>query len=239
MSRLELISIHKAYDRNIVLRDLNITFESGQVTAILGDNGAGKSTLLKILSGMVHPSEGKILYKDCDISSSSVNERRRVGIEAVYQDYALFKHHSGLVNLFSQRERLSSFGFLNNRIMKARAKELFEELNLDSNLLEITPAEMSGGQQQAVAIARAVLFSPAVILLDEPTAALGAREVKKSLELIQRLKMAGKTIILVSHRFQDVFEVSDRIIVLKNGAVASDRAVQTTSIEQVVNEIVT
>jgi len=238
MSKLALSSITKSFDSNIVLQELDLEFEAGQVTAILGDNGAGKSTLLKILSGLVLPTRGAVKFKELDISDYSVSQRRDLGIEVVYQDYALFKNHSGLINLFSQREYLTRLRFLDNKRMLSEATQLFKELDLDLSLLDKTPAELSGGQQQYLAIARALLFNPSLILLDEPTAALGAREVKRTLDLINKLKSQGKTIILVSHRFQDVFEVSDRIVILKNGRISSDKLVAESSVEGVVREIV-
>jgi simple sugar transport system ATP-binding protein len=238
MKDLTLVDVQKTFDSNSVLNGINLTFKEGQVTAILGDNGAGKSTLLKSLSGLVRPTSGQVKFEEVDISSESVLKRRRLGIEAVYQDYALFKNHSVLVNLFAERELSNPFGFLNLQKMRDEAIRLFEELALDKSLLDKFPRELSGGQQQAVAIARAILFKPRVILLDEPTAALGAREVKRTLDLIKEQKAQGKIIILVSHRFQDVFEVADRIVILKNGRVSSDRLVGETSIEGVVREIV-
>jgi simple sugar transport system ATP-binding protein len=238
MKALSLISIYKSFDSNTVLKDITLTFEEGQVTAILGDNGAGKSTLLKSLSGLVMPTSGQIIFNDLDITGLSIYERRKIGIEVVYQDYALFKNHSVLANLFAERELSSSLGFLDNKKMKQIASDLFAELNLDVSLLDKYPRMLSGGQQQAVAIARAILFKPKVILLDEPTAALGAKEVRRTLDLIKEQKKQGKIIILVSHRFQDVFEVADRLVILKNGLVFSDRLVAESSIEGVVQEIV-
>lgn len=238
MKDLTLIDINKIFDSNPVLRGINLTFREGEVTAVLGDNGAGKSTLIKCLSGFVEPTSGEIRFNGSDISRLSVYERRRLGIEVVYQDYALFKNHSVLINLFAEREILTSFGFLDNQKMKEEACNLFKELNLDIGLLDKYPRELSGGQQQAVAIARAILFKPKIVLLDEPTAALGAKEVKRTLDLIKEQKKHGRIVILVSHRFQDVFEVADRIVILKNGRVFSDKLVGETSIEGVVREIV-
>lgn len=238
MSKLVLRGISKSFDSNVVLQDLDLEFKSGEATAILGDNGAGKSTLLKILSGLVLPTKGAVRFKELDISDHTVSQRRDLGIEVVYQDYALFKNHSGLKNLFSQREYLTRFRFLDNKRMLSDATQLFKYLDLDLALLERTPAQLSGGQQQYIAIARALLFNPSLILLDEPTAALGVKEVKRTLNLINKLKSRGKTIILVSHRFQDVFEVSDRIVILKNGRISSDRLVGESSVEGVVREIV-
>jgi simple sugar transport system ATP-binding protein len=238
MKELSLIDIYKSFDSNTVLKGINLTFNQGEVTAILGDNGAGKSTLLKSLSGLVELSSGQIIFNNLDITPLSVFERRAVGIEVVYQDYALFKNHSILANLFAEREITSSTGFLDNKKMREEASNLFTKLNLDTSLLDTYPRMLSGGQQQIVAIARAILFKPKVILLDEPTAALGAKEVKRTLDLIRELKKQDKIIILVSHRFQDVFDVADRLVILKGGVVFSDRLVAESTIEGVVQEIV-
>jgi simple sugar transport system ATP-binding protein len=238
MTTLQVSNISKSFESNLVINQISLSFQSGQVTSLLGDNGAGKSTLLKIISGIVNPSFGSIFLNEIDISNLSVKLRRESGIETVYQDYALFKHHSGLMNLFAQREYLMTFKKLDHKRMKLEAQKLFTDLDLDFSLLEKTPAELSGGQQQSIALARAELFNPTVILLDEPTAALGAKEVKRTLDLIRKWKSQNKIIILISHRFQDVFEVSDRIIILKNGSVFSDRLVSDTSVERVVSEIV-
>lgn len=238
MSTLEVKQVSKSYESNLVNNDISLQFKSGQVTALLGDNGAGKSTLLKIISGLTMADSGLIFFNELNISHLSVKERRIAGIEVVYQDYALFNHHSCLINLFAQREYLTRFGTLDQERMTLEAIKLFSDLELDHSLLKKTPAQLSGGQQQAMALARAELFGPKVILLDEPTAALGAKEVVRTLNLIKKWKCQNKIIILVSHRFQDVFEVSDRIVILKNGTVFSDRKVSETSIDTVVSEIV-
>ncbi len=238
MNELSLVNVTKQFDSNSVLSGIDLTLRSGELTAILGDNGAGKSTLLKTMSGLITPSGGQVKYNSEDISGLSVNERRLLGIEVVYQDYALFKNHSVLTNLYGQREIVGSFGFLDKKRMREKATKLFEELGLDIDLLDRLPSQLSGGQQQAVAIARAILFNPSIILLDEPTAALGAKEVKRTLELIKEQKKQNKILVLVSHRFQDVFEVADRIVILKNGKVFSDRPVGECSVEGVVREIV-
>ncbi len=238
MNELSLVNLEKSFDSNSVLKGINLTLKAGELTAILGDNGAGKTTLLKAMSGLILPSSGKIEYNRADISNLTVSQRRNLGIEVVYQDYALFKNHTVLDNLFAQKEIVNKFGFLNREKMKSLAIQLFKDLSLNNELLVKLPSQLSGGQQQAIAIARAVLFKPKVILLDEPTAALGAKEVKGTLELIQKLKRENKILVLVSHRFQDVFEVADRIVILKNGKIFSDRPVGESSVEKVVREIV-
>ena len=238
MNELSLTHLEKSFDSNVVLRGIDLTLRAGELTAILGDNGAGKSTLLKSMSGLIAPTTGTVKFNGEDISSFTVNEGRRLGIEVVYQDYALFNNHSVLVNLYGQREIVTALGFLDTKKMREEATKLFEELGLEVELLDRRPSQLSGGQQQAVAIARAILFKPNVILLDEPTAALGAKEVKRTLDLIQEQKRQNKILVLVSHRFQDVFEVADRIVILKNGKIFSDRPVGESSVEGVVREIV-
>ena len=172
------------------------------------------------------------------ISSLSVRERRELGIEMVYQDLALVKHQDVVHNLFLGWEMRSSLGFLRSAQMQSIAKERLEALGVRIPDLTRPAGKLSGGQQQSVAIARALLFSPKVLLLDEPTAALGAREVEQILKLIRLARDEGKAIIFVSHRFNDVFEVADRIIILKHGSVFSDEPAEKSSIPDVVAKIV-
>ncbi len=172
------------------------------------------------------------------ISSLSVRERRELGIEMVYQELALVKHQDVVHNLFLGREMRSSLGFLRSAQMQSIAKERLEALGVRIPDLTRPAGKLSGGQQQSVAIARALLFSPKVLLLDEPTAALGAREVEQILKLIRLARDEGKAIIFVSHRFNDVFEVADRIIILKHGSVFSDEPAEKSSIPDVVAKIV-
>jgi ABC-type sugar transport system ATPase subunit len=237
MTTLEAHNITKAFDAVEVLRGISLTFQPGSVTALVGDNGAGKSTFLKILAGVHTPTGGKICLHGAPLERGVTASHREAGIEMVYQDLALAKNHDIVTNLFLGRER-DSFGFLRRREMLSQAKTTLDQLEINLPRLTQKVGTLSGGQQQAVAIARAVLFNPKVLLLDEPTAALAAREVERVIDLIQKQKALGRIIILVSHRLNDVFAVADRIIVLKRGQVFSDDPSTALTLAEVVQRIV-
>jgi ABC-type sugar transport system ATPase subunit len=236
---LELRNITKAFGHTTVLNNITARFEAGTVTAIVGDNGAGKSTLLKAIAGLHRLDTGQVILDDRTIASLSVRERRRQGIEMIYQDLALAPQQTVLANMFLGREVATPvFGFLKRRHMVRRVAESMRELGIELPNLRKQVGLLSGGQQQAVAIARATLFQPKALLLDEPTAALGAGQVDRVLAEIHREKERGCIVILVSHRFNDVFAVADRIVVMKHGQIASDLSIGETSIEETVQRIV-
>jgi ABC-type sugar transport system ATPase subunit len=235
---LKLNNISKHYGAVEVLKNISLEFSPGTVTAIVGDNGAGKSTLLKVVTGVVKPDRGAITLGQRDISSLNPGARRNCGIEMVYQDLALAPEHDAVTNLFIGREIATYFGLLQRKEMRRRALAVLKELEIQIPSVDRAVGNYSGGQQQAVAIARAILFCPEVILLDEPTAALAAREVDRVLSLIRRERDKGRIIVLVSHRLNDVFAVADRIVVLKHGSVGSDETAASLSIRDVVEKIV-
>ena len=236
---LDLHDLTKAFGHTQVLQNITARFKAGTVTAIVGDNGAGKSTLLKAIAGLHRLDGGQIMLDSHEITGSPVQERRRQGIEMIYQDLALARQQSVLANMFLGREdAVSGFGFLKRRQMALRAAEGTRELGIELPDLGRQVGLLSGGQQQAVAIARATLFKPKVLLLDEPTAALGAGQVDRVLAEIRREQERGCTVILVSHRFNDVFAVADRVVVMKQGKIASDLSVSETNIEDTVQRIV-
>ncbi|WKZ56389.1 MAG: ATP-binding cassette domain-containing protein [Bdellovibrionota bacterium] len=236
---LEVRDLRKRFGAVEVLRGVSASFDDGTVTAILGDNGAGKSTLLKTIYGIYPVENGTVRLGDLDISNLAIRERRRQGIEMVFQDLALTRQQSVVANLFMGREEVCRpFGVLRKKKMRAVALQALGKLGITIPSLERPVASLSGGQQQAIAIARALLDDPKVLLLDEPTAALAAGEVSKTLALIRSARQEGKVVVLVTHRLNDVFEVADRVIVMKHGSIFSDRAVTETSPAQVISEIV-
>ena len=237
MTTLFANEITKSFASVEVLRGISIEFKPGSVTAIVGDNGAGKSTFLKILAGVYAPTRGEILLNGEQLQGGATAAHREAGIEMVYQDLALAKNHDLVTNLFMGRER-EHFGFLRRKEMLAKAEATLAHLEINLPSLSQNVGTLSGGQQQAVAIARAVLFNPKVLLLDEPTAALAAREVARVIDLIKQQKALGRIIILVSHRLNDVFAVADRIVVLKRGAVFSDDPSSALTLPEVVQRIV-
>lgn len=238
MTTFRVDKISKRFGALEVLRHISLAFEPGTVTAIVGDNGAGKSTLLKILAGMYRPETGFISLGDTQIANQTAEFHRRCGIEMVYQDLALAGRQDVVTNIFAGREKTTCVGLLDRKYMAREAKSLMDRLGIHIPKLSSAVGLLSGGQQQAIAIARAVMFSPKVLLLDEPTAALAAREVDKTLELIRQQRKEMRTTILVSHRLNDVLAVSDRIVVLKHGVVFSDDPSSTLTLGEVVERIV-
>lgn len=231
-------SISKSYGSVTVNSDISLQFESGTVTAIVGDNGAGKSTLLKILAGLLKPDSGQVSLAGIPLRKCTPRFHRSAGIEMVYQDLALARNHDVITNLFAGREITTSLGTLDRAAMRAQAQQCLDSLGAGLTDLDAHVGNFSGGQQQSIAIARALLSNPNVLLFDEPTAALGAREVSRVLEIIREQARAGRVVAFVSHRLNDVLEVSDRIVVLKKGRVYSDDPAKDLSITTVVERIV-
>jgi len=234
---LELIDVSKHFGAQQVLRNVSLAFTPGSVTSLVGDNGAGKSTLLKVLAGTYGADGGHVTLKGAPLTTSSAKAHRKAGIEMVYQDFALAKSHDLATNLFLGREQ-SVLGVLRRRAMAAEATRIISELGIEFPNFKRPVGVFSCGQQQAVAIARALLFDPKVLLLDEPTAALAVREVDRVLAFIRAEREKGRIILLVSHRLNDVFAVSDRIVVLKQGQVVSDDPASSLTMADVIERIV-
>jgi ABC-type sugar transport system ATPase subunit len=236
MSELKLQSVVKIFGATTVLQGVTTSFSSGTVTAIVGDNGAGKSTLCKTIAGVYHPDGGEISLDDLSLTHLGPHETREAGIEMIYQDLALAKQHDVVRNLYFGREK-TRFGWLDRRTMLEESQVVLDSMGIKLPSLKTPIGLLSGGQQQAVAIARGLLFSPKVLIMDEPTAALAAREIEHTLDLIRKLKERGLIVILISHRLNDVFAVSDRIIALRSGEIVADNLVKETSMQDVVAQI--
>ena len=201
----------------------------------MGDNGAGKSTLVKIIAGSFAPSAGEMFLDGAPVRFARPIEARERGVEIVHQDLALCDNLPAALNVFLGREltrRVGPFRFLDRAAMYARAGELFAELKSETRPRDLVKA-MSGGQRQAVAIARTRLADPKLVLMDEPTAAISVRQVAEVLDLIRHLKAEGHAVILISHRMPDVFAVSDRVAVLRRGRKVADKPIAATSPEEV------
>ena len=237
MTELHLRSVEKSFGATRVLQGISAEFKTGTVTAIVGDNGAGKTTLCKTIAGVYHPDSGDITLGGIKLDHTGPHETREFGIEMIYQDLALAKQHDVVSNLYFGREK-TRFGWLDRKSMSQQSQIVLEEMGIKLPSMKIPVGLLSGGQQQAIAIARALLFSPKVLIMDEPTAALAAREIEHILELIKKLKERGIIVILISHRLNDVFEVSDRIITLRTGLLVADKLVSETSMQEVVAQIV-
>ncbi len=232
---LELRSVGMRFGAVEALQAVDLELAPGEVVGLMGDNGAGKSTLLKIVAGNFAPTSGEIRWDRQAVELTPLSARE-LGIEAVYQDLALCDNLSAAANVFLGRElsrRL--FGVLpvlDHAAMRRRSTELFAELGSDTRA-DDQVRQMSGGQRQAVAIARARLSSPRLMLLDEPTAAISVRQIAEVLDLIRSLKQQGVGILLISHRMSDVFAVADRIVVLRRGRKVADKPTADSSAEEV------
>ena len=231
-------SITKRFGALQALADVDVDIHAGEVLAILGDNGAGKSTLMKILAGALAPDGGEIRLRGEPVTYGNPREARALGIEMVYQDLALCDSLDAAHNLFLGREPTRSIAgarFVDRGRMYAEARRVLEELHIVVRSLTTPIRFLSGGQRQSIAIGRAVSFRPKVLILDEPTAALAVREVEKVLGLMQTLRSQGVSIVLITHRLQDVFRVCDRIVILYEGTLRAQRRVEDTSLDEVVD----
>jgi simple sugar transport system ATP-binding protein len=201
----------------------------------MGDNGAGKSTLTKIIAGNFPPTDGEMRLEDAPVAFHTPAAARDAGIEVMYQDLAIAENLTAAANVFLGREqvrRLGPFRVLDHRAMNRRAAELFRELKSETRADDIVK-QMSGGQRQAVAIARTRLARAKLVLMDEPTAAISVRQVAEVLDLIRRLRDGGTSVMLISHRMPDVFTVCDRVAVLRRGRKVADKPIAQTSPEEV------
>ncbi len=238
---LHINELQKHYGGVHALAGVSLTVNTGEVVGLVGDNGAGKSTLMKCITGSESPDSGTITFNDAPLSFGDPHGSRRAGIEMIYQDLNLCPQHDATANIFLGREMKGSFfgvplPFLDLAEMEKRAQALLGGLNSEINIRKCVGA-LSGGQQQAVAIARALLFKPKLLIMDEPTAALGVKESARVLDLIRTLKKQGISIILISHRLGDIFEVADRVVLMRHGAVVEDKAISETSIGELTSRI--
>ena len=235
MPLLELENIRRSFGGVHALAGVDLVVDAGEAVGLLGDNGAGKSTLLALIAGNFEPSAGEIRVDGRTQRLRSPGDARAAGIEVVYQDLALCPNLTATENLFLGREqtrRLGPFRLLERKGMRARARELLEELGSDARP-DDRIANLSGGQRQAVAIARTRLSDARIVLFDEPTAAISVKQVSEVLALIRRLKQQGVGVLLVSHRLPDVFETCDRLVVLRRGQKVADVPVGQTSPEHI------
>ena len=232
---LQLEGISKDFGAIRALSEIDLTINAGDVVGLMGDNGAGKSTLVKIVAGNFHPTHGIIRFDGQEHRFDQPLDARTAGIEVVYQDLALANNVSAAANVFLGREltrQVGPFKFLDHRGMNARALELFGELKSETRPKDLVKS-MSGGQRQAVAIARTRLSNAKLILMDEPTAAISVRQVAEVLDLIRRLRDQGVAVMLISHRMPDVFAVCDRVVVLRRGHKRADKPISQSSPEEV------
>jgi len=230
--------VSKSFGRVTALRDASIQLGRGEVLGLLGDNGAGKSTLMKILTGFHKPDSGKLYFQGQELELRSVSHARALGIEPVYQDLALINELSVYRNMFLQREIMYGgiLRILNDGAMRERARHHLDQMGVNIPSVDVEISKLSGGQRQAIAVARSVYANAKVLLLDEPTAAMGVRESAIILNLIRRLKEKGEvSIIIVAHNYAHIFDVCDRVNLLQNGEITFDRGTAETSVEELMN----
>lgn len=233
--------IQKSFGRITALKDVNLRLRRGEVLGLLGDNGAGKSTLMKIFTGYYQPSAGQLYFEGKPVQFRSVAHARSLGIEIVYQDLALVDQLSVYRNMFLQREPVfgGPLGILDERQMRSRAIEMLERMRVRVPSVDVDIAKLSGGQRQAVAIARSVYQKAKVLLLDEPTAAMGAKESGQILDLIQTLKEGGDiAMIIIAHNYAQIFDVCDRINLVEAGEIAFDKPTSETSVQELTDRVV-
>ncbi len=235
MAVLKLNKISKSFGAIRALTDVDLELEPGEVLGLMGDNGAGKSTLVKIIAGNFPPTSGEMVLQDRPVHFHKPLDARQAGIEIVYQDLALCDNLTATGNVYLSREigwRFGPFKFMASKTMSDRAGALFGELKSETRPHDLV-RRMSGGQRQAVAIARTRLSEAKIVLMDEPTAAISVRQVAEVLDLIRRLKDQGIAIVLISHRMPDVFTVADRVAVLRRGRKVAEKPVSHSSPEEV------
>jgi simple sugar transport system ATP-binding protein len=227
--------IRKTFGAIEALSGVSLSVYSGRVTCLLGDNGAGKSTLIKILTGYHQPDSGQVFVDGRPVELASVDDARALGIECVYQDLALVNGLSIYHNMFLNREllRRGPFRLLDHREMRRRAAEALAEIGVDVPSVELAVGALSGGQRQAIAVARAVYSKARILLLDEPLAAMGAREARLIIDLIERLRARGDiAIVMIAHNYAQTLEICDRVVLMQHGEITFESAAAATSAEE-------
>ncbi len=235
---LELREVSKHFGAVIALHEVDFKVMPGRVTALVGDNGAGKSTLIKCVAGIYRHDGGEVLFDGQPVTIHHPREASDLGIEVVYQDLALADNLDVVQNMFLGREELESFRLLDETKMEARARETLSSLSVTTiRSVRQTVAGLSGGQRQSVAVAKAVMWNSRLVILDEPTAALGVAQTRQVLDLVKRLADQGLGVILISHNLHDIFEVADDIMVLRLGQNVAEFQRRDTNEEEVVHAI--
>ncbi len=239
---LQVKNLYKRFGGLVAVDHVSLDIHPGEVVGLLGDNGAGKSTLIKMISGAYKPDGGQLLLDGQEVSFSTPLEARRRGIETIYQDLALCENLDASANIFLGRERmrhqLGIFRVLHRSYMLRESRQVLDQLDIRIPELRNPIRQLSGGQRQAVSIARAVYWKARLMIMDEPTAALGVPEQLKVLELIRTLRNQGVPVILISHNMQDVFAVADRAIVMRRGSKAGEVRISDATENEVVSLMV-
>ena len=235
---VEMRDIHKSFGGIHAVEGVSISVEPGEVVGIVGHNGAGKSTLIKILSGAYQMDDGAIYVNGNRANIANPRDAKRHGIETIYQDLALHDNLDAVANFFIGREIHTRYGTLDNAAMERAARAVINRINPSFVSLRDPVLSLSGGQRQSIAIARAIYFNAKVLIMDEPTAALGQRETRAFKDLVLRLKSEGIGMLVISHDIHDVFDMSDRITVMSNGRQVGTRRTADVTKDQVLGMII-
>jgi simple sugar transport system ATP-binding protein len=235
---LRVEHVSKRYGAVTALTDVSLRLRKGEVLSLIGDNGAGKSTLLKIICGFQPPTTGKIFLEGQEVQLKSVDHARSLGIDAVYQDLAVINQLTVYQNMFLNREKVR-WPLLNSAAMRREAKQRLDEIGVQIPDINAPVAQLSGGQRQAIAVARSVFSNPKILLLDEPLAAMGVKEGSLILDLILQLKQRGDvSIIIIAHNYGQVLEVSDRVNMIQDGKITLDKLSSETSADELTEMVV-
>ena len=235
---LRVEHVSKRFGPVTALTDVDLHLAKGEVLALLGDNAAGKSTLLKILCGFQRPDSGRIVVNGQEVVLKSVDHARELGIDAVYQDLALINQLSVYHNMYLNREKVR-WPLLNNRAMRREAKEHLDSMGVNVPSVDVEVARLSGGQRQAIAVARSVYSDAKILLLDEPLAAMGVKEAAMILDLVQELKeQAQVSIIIIAHNYGQALQVCDRVNLLQQGKITFDKKSSETSVVELTDMVV-
>jgi ABC-type sugar transport system ATPase subunit len=236
---LRVEHVAKRFGAVTALADVNLRLGAGEVLGLIGDNGAGKSTLMKIICGFHRPDAGQILIDGTPVELKSVDHARSLGIDTVYQDLALVNELSVYHNMFLNREPVIFGRFLDNRKMRRLAREHLTAMGVRISSVDLQVAQLSGGQRQAIAVARSVYSHSRILLLDEPLAAMGAKEGALILDLVRDLKARGEvSIMIIAHNYAQILEVCDRVNLLQHGTITFDKPTAQTSIQELTDLVV-
>lgn len=240
---LEMRKISKRFGAVEALRQVDFEVDQSEIVGLIGDNGAGKSTLIKIISGVYSADEGKFFFDGREVRFSSPHDAKNLGIETVYQDLALVENISLARNVFLGREFVKPgigrfFGLADKRRIRGEARKALKSLDIEIDSVTSLVENLSGGQRQAVAIARTVYWEPKLLIMDEPTAAISVKETRKVLDLMKAEKMQGISVIFISHNLQEIFSVVDRVVVLNRGEVVGNEMIEKITVEEVIKLMV-
>ncbi len=235
---LRVEHIAKRYGAVTALTDVSLRLERGEVLGLIGDNGAGKSTLIKIICGFQTPTSGRIILNGEEVSFSSVTQARAAGIDVVYQDLALVNQLSVYHNMFLNREPVR-WPLLRNKVMRQQAQKHLDSMGIKTlSSVNVEVASLSGGQRQAIAVARSVFSDAKVLLLDEPLAAMGVKEGAMILDIVREVKERGISVIIIAHNYGQVLQVCDRVNLLQGGRITYDKYARDTSVEELTEMVV-